>query len=59
MTRTLEQAVEQKKRELARLTEQLEAGKVFLQDKMEELKRVENDLVMLNAVLAMLDEGNS
>ena len=57
MTRlTIEDAIIQKQREIKVITEQLEAARIYVEDKMRDLKSLEADLTLLNTVVAMLDE---
>lgn len=53
---SIEEAVIQKQREIKVITEQLEAARIYVEDKMRDLKSLEADLVMLNTVVAMLEE---
>ena len=57
MTRlTIEEAIIQKQREIKVITEQLEAARIYVEDKMRDLKSLEADLTLLNTVVAMLEE---
>lgn len=53
---TLEELIEKKQREFKRLTDQLEAGKAFIEDKIAEAKKVEAELAVLSSALKMLGQ---
>lgn len=55
---TLEELIEKKQKEFKKLTEQLEAGKAFIEDKIADAKRVEAELILLNTALKMLRDGS-
>lgn len=51
---TLDEAIERKTQEFRQLTDQLQAAKAFIEDKIADIKRVEQDLIVLNATKKML-----
>lgn len=53
---TLDEAIAKKTQEFQRLTDQLEAAKAFIEDKIGAIKKVEADLITLNTTKRMLEE---